>query len=110
MLETLTHQHIILPQNLDTCKRVQRESFKVRKFCKFDPYFTLITITFLKVLFVDYVLVRIESMKLLHRIARSANFLGFFAPKMTLISPLKFLIPPHTGFIFFDPPLSEPKK
>ena len=35
---------------------------------------------------------------------------GIFAPKMTLISPLKFLIPLIPALFFFDPPFSEPKK
>ena len=39
-------------------------------------------------------------MKIIAQNCVEREVFGIFAPKMTFISALKFLIPPHTGFIF----------
>ena len=80
----------LLPKPMRFNILVLRESFKVRKFCKnrcqFDPYFTLITVTFLKVLFIDNSLFRIENMKIDAQNCAEHQIFGIFAPKTS--SPL----------------------
>ena len=86
-----------------------------------------IIITFLQILFIHYILSRI-IWKMLHRIARNVIFFFFFffffcvcvcvcfvlfcifAPKMTLISPFKFLrliFPSYQLYFFFYPPFQN---
>ena len=91
------------------------ESLKVRKFCKnrdkFHPYFALITITFLQVLFINYILFWIENKIII--VTQNCEERDFFSFCTQNDSLLHFKISDHPSYrLYFSlvPPFWNLKK
>ena len=106
----LPSHHIPCPMRLNVDMGVEGNLSESENFAKVWPtFYTLITITFLQVLFIDYVLSRIENIKIVIQNCAEREIFSFH-PDNDSHLPLKISDPPHTGFIFSLIPFLKPKK